>query len=40
MQNTKVRENYIKKGERGIENASPWAIISKKIRGGGLPPPR
>ena len=52
MQNTMVRgggnekgerkkeENYIKKGERGLKNASPWAIISKKIRGGVCRPPR
>ena len=28
----KKEENYIKKGERGLKNASPWAIISKKNR--------
>ena len=25
---------YIKKGERGLKNASPWGIISNKFRGG------
>ena len=35
----KKEENYIKKGERGLKNASPWAVISKKISRGGLPTP-
>ena len=30
----KKEENYIKKGERGLKNASSWAIISKKISRG------
>ena len=29
----KKEENYIKKGERGLKNASPWVIILKKISG-------
>ena len=33
----KKEENYIKKGERGLKNASPWAVIPKKISRGGLP---
>ena len=36
----KKEENYIKKGERGLKNVSPWAVISKKISRGGLPTPR
>ena len=28
----KKEENYIKKGERGLKNASPWVIIFKKFR--------
>ena len=35
----KKEENYIKKGERGLKNASPWAVISKIISRGGLPTP-
>ena len=35
----KKEENYIKKGERGLKNASPWAVISKKNSRGGLPTP-
>ena len=31
----KKEENYIKKGERGLKNASPWAIISNKFASGG-----
>ena len=27
----KKEENYIKKGEKGLKNASFWAINSKKI---------
>ena len=30
-----MEENYIKKGEKGLKNASFWAINSKKFRGGG-----
>ena len=35
----KKEENYIKKGGRGLKNASFRAIISKKIRGGVFRPP-
>ena len=28
----KKEENYIKRGEQGLQNASFWAINSKKIR--------
>ena len=31
----KKEENYIKKGERGLKKASPWAVISKKKFAGG-----
>ena len=34
------QNNYIKKREKGLKNASFWAIISKKIRGGGVFPAR
>ena len=29
----KKEENYIKKGEKGLKNASYWAINSKKFAG-------
>ena len=32
-------ENYIKKGGKGLKNASFWAIISTKKIAGGLPIP-
>ena len=32
----KKTENYIKKGEKGLKNASFWAINSKKNSRGGL----
>ena len=35
----KKEENYIKKGGKGLKNASFWAIISKKKSRGGLPTP-
>ena len=35
----KKEENYIKKGERGLKNASPRAVILKKKSRGGLPTP-
>ena len=35
----KKEENYIKKLERGLKNASFWAIISKKIAGVSSDPP-
>ena len=30
--------NYIKKGRRGLKNASFWAITSKNFAGGSLDP--
>ena len=35
----KKEENYIKKWERGIKNASFWAIISKNFAGVSSDPP-
>ena len=34
MGKEKNEENYIKKGGKGLKNASFWAINSKKSRGG------
>ena len=37
----KREENYMKKGEKGLKNASFWVINSKNFRGGvfGFAPP-
>ena len=35
----KKEKNYIKKGEKGLKNASFWAINSKKNAGGVFRPP-